>query len=179
MTTSRVKTLAAALKSEILRQPTSTPSSSIECFLCGASFTYRGPHGNDSGRFCSGQCREAYDRGWAAYNRGYALKDNPRWYSLTIGPKGFFINCASCGNRFDSVGLRCCSPTCERRYLERDENMALMAEVGMEVEAQPKCSAAGCNNPIPKWRNGRSVSSRARFCDRHSRHRRENGHRKR
>jgi hypothetical protein len=32
-------------------------------FLCGRSFTYRGPSGDDSGRFCSAVCRDAYDSG--------------------------------------------------------------------------------------------------------------------
>src|SRR5262245_29659558 len=68
-----------------------------------------------------------------------------------------------------------CSSECERRFCERAENMALMAEVGMEPKAKRKCSAPDCDNPIPKWRNGRRVSKRARFCDHHSRHCRKNG----
>jgi hypothetical protein len=180
VTTQKIATLAAALKADILSTDRpSTPSSSIDCFLCGRSYTYKGPNGDDSGRFCSDKCREAYDRGLAAYDPGYALKDNPRWYNVPIGPKGFFINCASCGNRFDSMGLRCCSPECERRLCEHDENTTLMAGVGIEVEPRRKCAASGCSNPVPKWRNGRRVSKRARFCDRHSRHSRKNGHRKR
>jgi hypothetical protein len=54
-----------------------------------------------------------------------------------------------------------------------------MAEVGMEPKAKRKCSVPDCDNPIPKWRNGRRVSKRARFCDHHSRHCRKNGGQKR
>jgi hypothetical protein len=43
--------------------------------------------------------------------------------------------------------------------------MVLMAEVGMEPKAKRKCSVPACDNPIPKWRNGRRVSQRAQFCD--------------
>jgi hypothetical protein len=89
---------------------------------------------------------------------------------LRRGQEGWYITCPGCQREFESRGLRCCSTECERRLCERAENMALMAEVGMEPKAKPKCSVPGCDNPIPKWRNGRRVSQRARFCDRHSRH---------
>jgi hypothetical protein len=56
---------------------------------------------------------------------------------------------------------------------EHAENVELMAEVGMQVEAKRKCAKPGCNNPVPRWRKGRRVSKRARFCDRHSPHSRK------
>jgi hypothetical protein len=65
MTTENIATLAAALKADILSTDRpSTPSSSIDCFLCGRSFTHRGHKGDLSGRFCSDKCREAYDAGY-------------------------------------------------------------------------------------------------------------------
>jgi hypothetical protein len=168
--------LAAALLRD--RKRTSTLANPIvECFACGASFSYRGPNGDDSGRFCLIRCREAYDRGLSAYDPHYAGKSNPRWYNLPIGPNGFYINCLGCGNRFDSIGLRCCSSEYERRYRERQDTAALLAEVGMEAAAKRICEKPGCNSPIPKWRNGRRVSQRARFCDRHTRGLRKNGRR--
>jgi hypothetical protein len=173
--------LAAALKADILRtdRPTA-PTNITNCFACGGSYIYKGPNGENSGRFCSEKCREAYDDyGLPPYDPYYASRTSPRWYSLPIGPKGFFINCAGCGNRFDSNGLRCCSIECERRSRERQENAELMAEVGMLVKAKRKCARPGCSNPVPKWRNGRRVSKRARFCDRHSRLSRKSGRRER
>jgi hypothetical protein len=193
VTTEKIATLAAALKADILRQSNSTPSSSVECFLClcGRSYTYKGPSGDDSGRFCSDRCREVYDAGYrraepidpfkitkwrlvAGGNPGY-LPSTP----MRRGQEGWYITCPGCQREFESTGLRCCSAQCERRLCEHAENMALMAEVGMEPKAKRKCSVPDCDNPIPKWRNGRRVSKRARFCDRHSRHGRKNGGQKR
>jgi hypothetical protein len=183
-------TLAAALKADILRTDRpSTPSSSIDCFLCGRSFTYRGHKGDLSGLFCSDKCRDAYDAGYrrsepvdpftvtgwrvvAGGNPGY-LPSTP----MRQAQEGWYITCAGCGREFESTGLRCCSADCERRVCEHAENLALMAEAGMEPEPKRKCRVPGCDNPIPKWRNGRRVSRRARFCDLHSRICRKNGHR--
>jgi hypothetical protein len=100
-----------------------------------------------SGRFCSARCREWFDVGNPPYDSHYASKADPRWYSLPTGPHGFLIDCAGCGRRFDSKGLRCCSPECERRYRERQDNAAVMAEVGMEAAAKRKCEE--CGGPIP------------------------------
>jgi glyoxylase-like metal-dependent hydrolase (beta-lactamase superfamily II) len=37
------------------------------CFACGRGYTYRGPNGDDSGRYCSARCRAAYDAGFPRY----------------------------------------------------------------------------------------------------------------
>jgi hypothetical protein len=172
--------LAAALKADILRPSTPTPSSSTDCFLCGRSYVYRRPRGDDSGRFCSDPCREAYDAGrratedldpfkitkWrvvAGGNPGYLPPTPMRRRSA-----GWWITCPGCRREFESKGLRCCSPECERAARERQENVALMAEIGMEVVAKRLCQHPGCGAAIPKWRNGRRVSERARFCNRHT-----------
>jgi hypothetical protein len=44
------------------------------CFLCGGRFDYIGPNGDDSGRFCSDQCREAYDSGTPGYYQHHLRK---------------------------------------------------------------------------------------------------------
>ncbi|MBR0692698.1 hypothetical protein [Bradyrhizobium lablabi] len=75
---------------------------------------------------------------------------------------GFKIHCAGCQKEFESLGLRCCSTSCERRYREREETRAIMSEAGMEPAVKRKCEA--CSNAIPKWRKGRRVSSATRFC---------------
>jgi hypothetical protein len=121
------------------------------CFTCG-----RGCLPN-SNRFCSTRCREGFDAGAPP-----ASKTGLHWYSLPIGPTGFLVNCAGCGKRFDSRGLRCCSTECERRYRERAENIAAMAEVDMGKPVKRKCEH--CDGDIPNWRNGRKVSKAARFC---------------
>ena len=43
------------------------------------------------------------------------------------------------------MGLRCCSTECERRYRERDENLATIAEARIQPAAKRKCEAPGCN----------------------------------
>jgi len=96
------------------------------CFTCGREFTLKPSTGDDNThRFCHPRCREAFDNGAPPFDPNYASKNNPRWYSLPIGPQGFYINCAGCGCRFDSKGLRCCSPECERRYRDRQESIRL------------------------------------------------------
>jgi hypothetical protein len=184
--------LAAALMRDRER-PSKKPSSSIDCFLCGNSFTYRyrAPQGDASGRFCSDKCREAYDAGYRRAEPVDAFKSTS-WRLVAGGdpgylpstpmrrrPVGWYLTCLGCQRDFESKGLRYCSTECERRSRERQENAELMAEVGMEVEAKPVCSMPSCKNPIPKWRNGRRVSKRARFCDRHSRLSRKSGRRER
>jgi hypothetical protein len=184
-----IATLADALKADILADRPFTSPSSVECFLCERSYIYKGPNGDDSGRFCSDKCRESYD---AAYRRPEAVDPfKPTGWRVVAGSNpgylpstpmrrrsvAWIISCPGCQCEFESRGLRCCSMECERRLQERAENMALMAEVGMEPNAKRKCSVPGCDNLIPKWRNGRRVSKRARFCDRHSRHSKK-GHRK-
>jgi hypothetical protein len=126
------------------------------CFTCGRGYLPK-PKEDESNRFCSTRCREGFDAG-APYDP--AGKTNR--YSLPIGPTGFLINCLGCGKRFDSRGLRCCSIECERRYRERAENIAAMAEVDMDKPAKRKCEH--CDGDIPNWRNGRKVSTAARFC---------------
>jgi hypothetical protein len=174
----QVEKLTAAL----LRDRNRTPSisSSIDCFLCGRSFTYRGHHGDDNGRFCSDRCRDHYDAGrrraepidpfpvrrWrvvAGSNPGY-LPSTP----MRPGKAGWHITCPGCQRDFESNGLRRCSPECERADRERAENLALMAEAGMEPKVKRQCTHPGCTATVPKWRNGRRVSERARFCDFHT-----------
>jgi hypothetical protein len=128
-------------------------------------------------RFCSVKCRAAYDAGGApAWGRGetqtrivYRRGDD---IPMRATAAGFLIACANCNKEFDSKGLRCCSAECERGLKQRRENLAVMAEVGMEPAAKKRCLQ--CGGVIPKWRNGRRVSESVQFCgrkcrDRHNR----------
>ena len=129
----------------------------IACFSCGRSFIYFAPIGHDSGRFCSARCREWFDAG----NPAHRPLDTSKLFNLPIGPHGFLISCAGCNNRFDSKGLRCCSPDCERRLGRKRELDAVLKEDPFRA-VKRKC--AGCGGDIPNWRNGRRVSSSTRFC---------------
>jgi hypothetical protein len=75
---------------------------------------------------------------------------------------GYMIQCAGCQKEFESKGLRCCSSDCERRYREREGNLAVMAAAGIQPATKRKCETCGAG--IPKWRNGRQVSKATRFC---------------
>jgi hypothetical protein len=153
------KELARAIERDLLR--TETKTKAPECFACGRPFLPKPSTGDDNTHaFCSPRCREAYDNGFPAYDPAYTNKTNPRWYSLPMGRHGFLIPCAGCGKEFDSKGLRCCSPACERRYRGRSESEDLMTEVGMDKPVKRKCDQ--CGGDIPNWRNGRRV--RSRFC---------------
>jgi hypothetical protein len=160
-----IDTIARAIRARDHELAEHKALANVKCFGCGASFVFRGHHGDNSGRFCSDRCRENYDAGLPAYDPDYASKLNPRWYSLPIGKEGFLIECRGCGKRFDSRGWAFCSNECKRASRRQQENAAILAEVGMEAPTKRRCcEAPGCLNTIPIWRNGRRVSKAARFC---------------
>ena len=126
--------------------------------------------GDDSTRFCSARCREAYDAGFPPHDPRYHTKGNQRWYALPLGREGFKIDCAGCGKRFDSLGLRCCSIECERGLGQKRETERLKVEAGIEFVSKlgPKRKCQTCQGNIPRWRNGRAVSCSPR-CSRSAR----------
>ena len=157
----RTAQLASALLADRNRIKT-VRADITECFMCGVGMMYRGD------RFCSERCRHYYDAGnpgheqtWRQPEAVYCDRSGNR---MRPGAKGFVIQCAHCRKEFDSTGLRCCSTECERAYRERKDNLAVMAEAGIEPAAKKVCAAPGCGVAIPKWRKGRKVSSATRFC---------------
>jgi hypothetical protein len=80
------------------------------------------------------------------------------------GSEGWYIACKNCNKEFESKGLRCCTPECEKAYREKEGRQATMKEAGMEPATRRICEGPGCDRPIPKWKNGRRVSSKVRFC---------------
>jgi hypothetical protein len=177
--------LAAEIERDLLCADDGKPNTAIECFACGRGVTYR------ASRFCSSRCRELFDAGNPSYEarrehqgklENAPLRDfvvvagppgNP-WESildasgggtpiLRRGSNGFYIRCAGCKKEFESRGSRSCSIECERRYREREANIKLMAEVGIEP-TKVKRQCVECGARIPTWRNGRKVSRATRFC---------------
>jgi hypothetical protein len=138
----------------------------VPCFVCNATFSYRGRQGDLNGQFCSIRCQAWFDAGNAPpgptdfYASVYGRPSIP----MKRSSEGFRIACAGCGKDFDSRGRQCCSDACERRFRERQNNRAVMAKVGIEPSVKRRCAALGCANTIPKWRNGRQVSRARRFC---------------
>lgn len=158
----------------------------VPCFICSATFIYKGRQGDLNGRFCSMRCQDWFDAGnpppddtrdaligcrVIAGPPGieigsdyYAAIFKRQPIAMKRSTSGFKITCVGCGKEFESRGLRCCSDKCERRHRERQDNIALMAQVGIEPAVKRRCANPGCTNTIPKWRKGRAVSKATRFC---------------
>jgi hypothetical protein len=69
---------------------------------------------------------------------------------MAVMGDGFAVQCFGCRKTFSSKGLRCCSATCERNYLDRQETLATMATLGMErLYVRRKCRV--CPGEIPRW----------------------------
>jgi len=187
----KIQKLAAAIQRDLLStKPDKTEAP--ECFCCGRSFTPQPSTGDDNThRFCSTRCREAFDNGFPPYDpdhfRELARTSDTSNFRVVAGPTGvtsydtlqdsnqvsrgikrrgstgWVIECFNCGKEFDSCeGFRCCRSECERRCRNRSENHELMSKVGMDGPIKSKCHECGGN--IPNWRNGRRVSKATRFC---------------
>jgi hypothetical protein len=161
----KIARLARALLADRARADHRTTSPST-CFLCNRGFVYRPATDDESGRFCSATCRELYDQGQRA-----ASSSTRNYFTLEPGPRGFWITCAGCDRRFESKGLRCCTPECERQARERAETKAVLDEVEMESSHKRTCAIPGCQRTIPNWTNGRKTSSARKYCDHHGRSR--------
>jgi hypothetical protein len=166
--------IAAVIERDLLRVDARPPNNTVQCFSCGYGMTYR------RSRFCSDRCREWFDVNNPGLAQEWLERKRAAWRVIagppgTVGTEyynpglrstkaGCLIDCAHCGQEFDSKGLRCCSRDCEQSYRERQHNLAVMAEVGVEPTAKRQCQTCGAR--IPKWRKGRKVSSATRFCSR-------------
>ena len=174
-----------AIVAEILRDretriSKTTVAGDTSCFKCGKLFEYRGARGDSSNRFCSDHCRAEYDLPGAF---SFDPVKVTKWKVVAGGDPGYLVAtpmtrisgggwraaCHGCGRQFESSGLAYCKPTCRQASAERAEAANLMAEIGMDAPPSKRpCQALGCTGTIPRWRNGRQVSKRAKYCDRHS-----------
>ena len=160
--TSTTERLTAAILADRAR-PT-TQHNIVPCFVCGYTFVYKGRRGDLNGRFCSMRCQDWYDAGNAPITDQRIVYRYRDGRPMKSGSKGFYIACAHCREEFESLGLRCCSAECERAHREREENLVIMAQAGIEPTAKRKCEGPGCNAIISKWHKGRKVSRNKRFC---------------
>jgi hypothetical protein len=159
---SKSERLAAAILAD--RDRPTSQHNIVPCLVCGYTFVYKGRRKELNGRFCSMRCQDWYDVGKAPITDQKVAYRSRFDKLMRMGPKGFYIDCAYCQKEFEGLGLRCCSPECERSYREREDNLAVMGEAGIEPIAKRQCEAPGCSATIPKWRNGRQVSKKTRFC---------------
>ena len=172
---SRTRNLAAQIAKEMLRPDRRVIDTA--CFVCGRLFLPKLPINDDNtGRFCSTRCRQAYDAGYtpgtvpnefttawrviAGSNPGHVPQP------VRAGRHGFLITCPGCGKEFNSCGLHFCSTDCERQHRRRNETATLMQSVGMELPTKRKCKS--CGGDIPNWRGEgkarKRLRSDARFC---------------
>ena len=116
----------------------------VACRSCGYTYVYKGRQGELNGNFCSLRCQAWYDDGnpqlpsdlavealkvpvdkWKVV-AGPGLEAGQPYYSavfpagrkftpMRMGPKGWYIHCCS-NQKFESLGLRCCSRECEERF---------------------------------------------------------------
>jgi hypothetical protein len=156
---SKTERLAAALLADRQQRTTSSLHNIVPCFSCGYTFVYRGRQGELNGCFCSMRCQDWYDAGNEPIGEEIVYRCRDR-RPMKRGPKG--IDCVNCRKEFESLGLRCCSIECERSYRERQNNLAVLAEAGIEPKARRQCEQ--CKAVIPQWRKGRRVSKSVRFC---------------
>jgi hypothetical protein len=182
---SRIERLTEAiLRDRQGRKQSEVQAADATCFRCGKQYIYRGHRGDNSGRFCSDECRIEYDapgaftfdpfkhtkwRVVAGGDSGYLVsapmtRVSSREREDGISRGGWRIDCAGCGKRFESFGLRYCKPECRRAGQERLEARTLMAEVGMSIDKRRPCQR--CGGPIPRWRKGRAVRKDAKLCGR-------------
>jgi hypothetical protein len=156
---SKTERLASALLADRNRQ--TTQHNIIGCFVCGYRFVYKGRWGELNGNFCSIRCQDWYDAG----NEPVSDEIVYCWREgrpMRAGSKGCYIDCANCRKEFESLGLRCCSTECDQGHRERESNLAVMAEAGIEPKARRQCEQ--CKAVIPTWRKGRKISKSVRFC---------------
>jgi hypothetical protein len=136
----KTATIANIIERDLLSERQAKPTAA-KCHACGkgrgGDACGKGRGGDTSGRFCSVRCRDAYDEGIPAYDPDYIGTD-PRWYSVRIGPKGLHIDCAGCGRRFDSKGLRCCS-----REWQKPRKAQCGSRVLLGVQTAKKCPSNG------------------------------------
>ena len=159
----RARSSVAALADAILRdrqreRPTSTKTTA-ECFACGREYLYRDPDGDDSARFCSTRCREAYDAGFprASDNPGLHPELMPNLY----GHEGWRVVAGPPWIEIGSLYYADLIALCERKR-------ARLAKRGVVEPLRPKRKCESCGRDIPNWRGTGKARRRTRedvkFC---------------
>jgi hypothetical protein len=127
-----------------------------KCFLCHASYLYKVPDGDRSGRFCSSRCQDAYDHVGLRYRSPEVC-----YTDMVPVDGGFRISCRSCGTSFTSRGLAYCSPNCQRTAEAVRDAIA----AGHDPRQPRQCEALGCGKSIPRYTaTGKSTAAKVRWC---------------
>jgi hypothetical protein len=111
-------------------------------FACGRSFTYRGPQGDDSGRFCSSVCQKAHDSGFQQEPPldVFAVKA----WKIIAGPPG-----AEIGASYEPIS---------RKRKKRS------AKPGNDELIRPRRLCVKCGAKLPVWVNGKKARKTQKYC---------------
>ena len=142
--------------------------SPTKCFLCQTSYVYQGTAGDDSGRFCSARCRNAYDTVGLRYRPVSVRYVDATGRAMAATRSGLVINCKGCRQEFVSLGIVFCSAECSRIYRDRQEAEVIAREVGHEPRVHRAC--VDCGVRIPRYTASgcatRATVIRCRKCQR-------------
>jgi hypothetical protein len=125
----------------------------MECLSCGRGFVYKGPSGDDSGRFCHARCREWYDAGNPTYEPSKVVVERAnqvplRDWKVVAGPPGLEAGSAYYADILDR------GPKKER----------VIGKLANDELIRPRRLCDRCSQPLPVWINGRKVPSTRLRC---------------
>ena len=107
------------------------------CFACDRSYVPK--PGDDSTRFCSDNCRKAYDNGFPAYEPFNVFSVPIRDWKVIAG-------------RIE-IGASYYGPLLDRKKHKPDELI------------RPRRPCQCCGAPLPVWNKGRRVPKSRKFCN--------------
>jgi len=111
------------------------------CFACGRSYQPPVPSGDDSTRFCSATCREAFDGGFTP-EPPFDPFGVRRWRVIAGNPKAI-----------DATGY----PVDDRRKPRTDG-------IPNDELIRPRRPCLRCGGKMPVWIKGKRVSASRKFC---------------
>ena len=125
-----------------------TPSSHnvIDCFSCGRSIIYKGPQGDDSGRFCHQRCREWFDAG------------NPPYAPVNVSSVPIRDWKVICRPARGEIGVVYYGPILEPEARRRGQTKP--AEL-----IRPRRPCQRCGSSLPVWVKGKAVRKSVKYCE--------------
>jgi len=154
MNTARTALVARAIERDLLREAEVPAVKTSTCHCCGRGFAYHLPTGDDSGRFCSLRCRQAYDDGGPRYAD---LSTSNDWINVDLskciqiaGPA--IPRCDSCGGLCVELYRKAGKAFCRWRCRDGKPRECIACGVNLYGIARrgPYCSEKCANEPRRK-----------------------------
>ena len=108
---------------------------------------YKGPSGDDSGRFCHQRCREWFDAGNPPYAPVNVSSVPIRDWKVVAGPPGVNLGASNYGPILD-----------RKRPLRRGQT-----EPGELIRPRRPCQR--CGSSLPVWVKGKAVRKSVKYCE--------------